>query len=152
MKAIIQIALSILLGMFPFAEAADNAYDIMVMEASTGKAKPVTLAIDANDKPGEIAFGKMIEASFFGQRLIFRPLGIHTRRTEVVVEDLEKRVANKESGITTQEVHKKIITLEADGKSHTVEINGKKLTFKIYAVGGVGDSNKLMIEQTTEDN
>lgn len=147
MKAIIPILISSLLGLMPLAHAADNAYDIMVMEASTAKAKPATLAIDSNDKPGEIAFGKMSDDSFVGQRLMFRPLEIHTRRVEVVVEDVESPVADKESGTTTQQVHKKVIILVADGKSHTVEVNGKKLTFKVYAIGGVGDANKLMIEQ-----
>ncbi|MBN8459943.1 MAG: hypothetical protein J0M04_19110 [Verrucomicrobia bacterium] len=147
MKAIIPILFFSFLGLMPLTHAADNAYDIMVMEASTGKGKPATLAIDSNDKPGEIAFGKMKDDSFVGQRLIFRPLEIHTRRVEVVVEDVESPVADRESGTTTQQVHKKVITLEADGKSHTVDVNGKKLTFKVYAIGGVGDANKLMIEQ-----
>ena len=136
----------------PSAQGADYAYDILVIEASSGKAKPATLAISImGDKPGEIAFGRMLGESFVGQRLMIRSPDKHTKKVEVVAEDVESPVADKESGTTTQQVHKKIITLEADGKSHTVEVNGRKLTFRVYTIGGIGDTNKVLIESGPRD-
>ncbi len=121
----------------------------MAMEASTTKSKPVTLALDFYDtKPGEIAFGKMEGDIFVGQRLVFRPLDANTRKVEVVVEDVESPVSDKETKTTTQLVHKKLITMEADGNFHKVEVNGKKLIFKVYVFGGENDdSNKVMIKE-----
>ena len=88
MKALISIVFFSFLCLMPSAQGADYAYDILVIEASSGKAKPATLAISImGDKPGEIAFGRMLGESFVGQRLMIRSPDKHTKKVEVVAED-----------------------------------------------------------------
>lgn len=151
MKIAIQLIISILL-IVPICQAADNAYDVMIMEATLGDSKPATVSIDKHDKPGEIAFGQMQGDRFVGQKIQFIALGIGHKDVEVIVEDIGGPSKDKMSGLEIQSATKKIFRMEADGVSRTIEISGKKLTFRIHAIGGVGGSSKILIEQAAPSN
>ena len=141
------------LWLMPFAQAADPAYSYLVMEATTTSSIPATLVVGISDeKPGEIAFGKLVDKVFIGQRLFFRSVDYNSKKIEVITEDVEGPAVDNTTDLTVHGVHKKIFRLEADGKSRVIDINGKKITFKAYTISASLGENKILIEQAAPSN
>lgn len=132
----------------PSVQAADAAYDYLVMDVTNENKKTATLIIGiGEDQPGEIAFGVKKDELFIGQRIFFRSVETRSYLIEVIAEDVEAPTVDKTSGLSVQVVHKKILRLNVEGKPIEIEINGKKLTIKPNTISVTPGMNKIFIEQ-----
>jgi hypothetical protein len=144
MKTLLKMVLLVLIAISSVTHAADGYYTMMLaMEASLGNSKPVFVTVEDYSKTGEIGFGRMQDNMFVGHRIQFKSLGAGHTVVDVAIEEIGVPLVDATTGDISQSSTKKILRIEADGVSRSVEIGSKKISFRILKISA-GDSSKMI--------